>query len=535
MSNYFQNMKSSELSELQVDLNSMKLDEKKEAAKQVIAMMTIGKDVSALFPHMVKCMATQSIELKKLVYLYIINYAKSKPDLTIMAVNSFQQDAREKANPLMRALAVRTMGCIRIERITEYLCESLKDCLADDDPYVKKTAATAVAKLYQTSPRLVKDHAFVKTLQGMLLDGNAIVVANTCAALLEISKGANKNYFPFKKGQYLNKVLAAVNDSNEWGQVYILEAIALYEVTDAQQAENVVERILPRLSHNNPAVILSAVKVILKAIEAMPKGDAKTAVVKKLAAPLITLLSCEAEIQYVALRNINFVLQKQPTIFESNVKVFFCKFNDPLYVKLEKIEILIKVAEDRNAEVVLNELQDYSNDMDLDLVTAAVKAIGQIILKVNRAVSRAVQIVQEIVQNGQPIALQEAVVIAKDIFRRFPAKYEKLLAPLCEKLEQYTEPDSKAAIAWIIGEYADKITESEKLLEQLLEGFLQESDSVKLAILTATVKLYLKKPDEGNDMIEKVLQLSTEEADNPDLKDRAYIYWRMLSADPQKT
>ena len=71
----------------------------------------------------------------------------------------------------------------------------------------------------------------------------------------------------------------------------------------------------------------------------------------------------------------------------------------------------------------------------------------------------------DIVQNGQPIALQEAVVIAKDIFRRFPAKYEKLLAPLCEKLEQYTEPDSKAAIAWIIGEYADKITESEKLLE----------------------------------------------------------------------
>ena len=88
----------------------------------------------------------------------------------------------------------------------------------------------------------------------MLLDGNAIVVANSCASLLEISKSANKNYFPFKKGQYLNKVLAAVNDSNEWGQVYILEAISLYEVGDAQQAENVIERILPRLSHNNPAV-----------------------------------------------------------------------------------------------------------------------------------------------------------------------------------------------------------------------------------------------------------------------------------------
>jgi AP-1 complex subunit beta-1 len=131
MTNYFQNMKSSELSELQLDLNSHKPDERKEAAKQVIAMMTIGKDVSSLFPHMVKCMETQSIEMKKLVYLYIINYAKSKPDLTIMAVNSFQKDSREKLAPLLRALSVRTMSCIRIEKITEHLCESLKESLSD--------------------------------------------------------------------------------------------------------------------------------------------------------------------------------------------------------------------------------------------------------------------------------------------------------------------------------------------------------------------------------------------------------------------
>ena len=58
------------------------------------------------------------------------------------------------------------------------------------------------------------------------------------------------------------------------------------------------------------------------------------------------------------------------------MKVFFCKFNDPLYVKLEKLDILVNVAEDTNAESVLNELHDYTNDMDMDLVTAAVKAIG---------------------------------------------------------------------------------------------------------------------------------------------------------------
>ena len=258
--------------------------------------MTIGKDVSSLFPHMVKCMETTSVELKKLVYLYIINYAKSKPELTIMAVASFQKDSQRKNNSLMRALAVRTMGCIRVERINEYLCDSLKDCLTDDDPYVKKTAAIAVAKLYATSPRLVKDHSLVKMLQGMLLDGNAIVVANACAALLEISKSSGKNYLRLKNSSHLNKMLAAVNDANEWGQIYILEAISTHESTDSKESENIIERVLPRLAHNNPAVIMAAVKVVLKFMENISNTELMKGVVKKLAAPLVTLLSCEAEI-----------------------------------------------------------------------------------------------------------------------------------------------------------------------------------------------------------------------------------------------
>ena len=39
--------------------------------------MTVGKDVSSLFTDVLKCVETDDIELKKLVYLYIINYAKA--------------------------------------------------------------------------------------------------------------------------------------------------------------------------------------------------------------------------------------------------------------------------------------------------------------------------------------------------------------------------------------------------------------------------------------------------------------------------
>lgn len=124
------------------------------------------------------------------------------------------------------------------------------------------------------------------------------------------------------------------------------------------------------------------------------------------------------------------------------------------------------------------------------------------------------------------------MIVAKDIFRKFPNKYESLIKQLCEKLPYYTEPDSKASIIWIIGEYAEKINDSEKLIDSMLDCFVEEHDKVRLSLLTATVKLYLKKPDESEDIIQKMLKLATEEADNPDLRDRAYIYWRMLSTSP---
>ena len=187
-------------------------------------------------------------------------------------------------------------------------------------------------------------------LQGLLQDGNAIVVANACASLLEISNTSGKNYFKLHKNQNLGKLLTAVNESNEWGQIYILESLSIYDPANTEEAEQICERVLPRLAHNNPAVILSSVKVILKNIDYIDSVETQQGIIKKLAAPLITLLSCEAELQYVALRNISFILQKQPLIFENNIKMFYCKFNDPLYVKLEKIDILIKVVDQGKAE-----------------------------------------------------------------------------------------------------------------------------------------------------------------------------------------
>ena len=149
--------------------------------------MTVGKNVSGLFFPVLKCVETNSLELKKLVYLYIINYAKTQPDLAVLAVNTFRKDARERVNPLIRGLAVRTLGCIGIDSILDYLCDPLKDSMNDEDPYVRKTAAICIAKIYEINPAKVEDYKFIQKLEEMLSDGNGMVVSNAVAAISDIS------------------------------------------------------------------------------------------------------------------------------------------------------------------------------------------------------------------------------------------------------------------------------------------------------------------------------------------------------------
>ena len=84
---------------------------------------------------------------------------------------------------------------------------------------------------------------------------------------------------------------------------------------------------------------------------------------RKMSAPLVTLLSKEPEIQYVALRNMSLILQKRPTILQQEMKVFFCKYNDPIYVKMEKLEIMIALATERNIDQVLLEFKESVNHL----------------------------------------------------------------------------------------------------------------------------------------------------------------------------
>jgi AP-1 complex subunit beta-1 len=493
--------------------------------------MTVGKDVSSLFPDVVNCMQTEDMELKKLVYLYLINYAKTQPDLTIMAVNTFVKDSQDP-NPLIRALAVRTMGCIRVDRITEYLCDPLQRCLKDEDPYVRKTAAVCVAKLHDISPELVEERGFLEALKNLIGDANPMVVANAVAALSEIQDVSGRPVFSLDKAS-LTKLLRALNECTEWGQVFILDTVAGYNAVDSDEAETIIERVIPRLQHANAAVVLSAVKVILHNLDSLRNNEPSQAIARKLAPPLVTLLGAEPEIQYVALRCINLIVQRNPVVLAHEVRVFFCKYNDPIYVKIEKLEIMVLLATEANIDQVLLEFKEYATEVDVDFVRRSVRAIGRCAIAIEAAAERCVNVLLDLMRTRVNYVVQEAVVVIKDIFRRYPNRYESVISTLCECLDGLDEPEARASMVWIVGEYAERIDNADELLEQFLESFPEEPPVVQLQLVTAAVKLFLKKPTERPQaLIQLVLTYATQETDNPDLRDRAYIYWRLLSTDP---
>ena len=254
---------------------------------------------------------------------------------------------------------------------------------------------------------------------------------------------------------------------------------------------------------------------------------------RKLAPPLVTLLNSEPEIQYVALRNINLIVQKRPHILENEIKVFFCKYNDPIYVKMEKLEIIIKLVTEKNIDQVLLELKEYATEVDVDFVRKAVSAIGRCAVKLERAAERCIGVLLELIQTKVNYVVQESVIVIKDIFRRYPNRYESIIATLCDNLDTLDEPLAKASMIWIIGEYAERIDNADELLDTFLETFEEEDPAVQLQLLTATVKCFLKNPEDTQDMVQRVLDLATEESDNPDLRDRGFIYWRLLSTDPE--
>ncbi|AGO13341.1 AaceriAFR200Wp [[Ashbya] aceris (nom. inval.)] len=526
-----------ELFELRNGLVSKYPQTRKDAIKKTIQQMTLGKDVSSLFPDVLKNIATSDIEQKKLVYLYVINYAQTHPELCILAVNTFVTDAQDP-NPLIRCMAIRTMSMIRVDKILEHVEVPLRKTLQDDNPYVRKTAVICVAKLFQLNRELCMELDVLTDLMSALDDSNPMVVANTIAALTEIYElDRSAVPLPLLIQSHMTQFLNALNECTEWARITILGALAQYEAKDAMEAQDIIVRVTPHLQHVNAAVVLASVKVIVKNLDFLPREMQKQPS-EKISTALVSLMSTPAEMQYVALKTIRILLQKYPTLLEKELRIFYVKFNDPMYVKLEKLDIMVRLVTTSNLKqcsTLLLELREYALEFEPEFVSKAILAISQLAIKfahsadavnASKFVAKAIDILSTLIQDRNTFQ-DECLISICDLLRYDPQLSGmplSIISSWSDAESRLVTDQGKCNYIWLLGQY--QFPNAEEKLMQFVDTYPQQGQSTQMSILVTVVKLSQQLPGH---VLQRVLELATTQAQDIDIRDMAMLYWRCLS------
>ena len=99
--------------------------------------------------------------------------------------------------------------------------------------------------------------------------------------------------------------------------------------------------------------------------------------------------------------------------------MFFCSFQDPLYIKLEKLELLVRLADLRNIDLLLSEFKEYAQEIDVVFARKAISSVGRIAVKLEDAAERCVLAFHELIRTkvAAQYVIEEIVIVIKDIFR----------------------------------------------------------------------------------------------------------------------
>lgn len=182
--------------------------------KWLLAMLSKGKNVSDFFPDVVKNVIVKSVEVKKMVYNYLVHYAdfnNACRELALLSINSFQKDM-SGTNQLIRGMALRVLTSIRLPDIIQIQLLGVKKCASDSSPYVRKCAATACSKIYSCDPEQLTQ--LQQILSKLLSDSSTMVLGSAICTFNEICP---TNYTLLHKS--FRKICHLLADLDEWSQV----------------------------------------------------------------------------------------------------------------------------------------------------------------------------------------------------------------------------------------------------------------------------------------------------------------------------
>ena len=190
----------------------------------------------------------------------------------------------------------------------------------------------------------------------------------------------------------------------------------------------------------------------------------------------------------------------------------------------------MRLVSDETVSQVLSELKEYSAEVDLEFVRQAIQAIGTCAIQFRDVARDSVTILLQLIESQINYVVQEAIIVMKDIFRAYPNHFEYTLPTLCEGLTSLDQPEAKAALIWIVGEYAARIENASLLIETFCEMFTDEPETVQLQLLTTSVKAFIQLKDSRSQHNAQHVLRKASSCENPDVRDIAFIYWRLLSS-----
>ena len=330
-------------------------------------------------------------------------------------------------------------------------------------------------------------------------------------------------------------LLNIFNELNEWGECIVLELLAKYTPKDQTQMYDIMNILEEYLKHSSPAIVLGVTKVFINFTK---ENDVLyPQVIKRLRDPLITLLSgCEIsgsfENSYSILSHIYFLILKGGReVFSEIYKKFLVKFEEPLYLKKLKLEILIQIANDRNFQEILNEMEEYVNDVSTIFAKYSIKMIGELGLRVDSSLGSVVTVIRGLLGRSADFIVSESLCVIRDLSRKYPAVIEEFVSSFDSAIININnDARGLSALIWILGEFGSKINNASYILDYLSKLEIQ-SNQFAYSILLCGCKLFFKYPGEMQPILGRIFESILKNYQDVDLRDRVYYYYNLLKKD----
>ncbi|KAJ7903631.1 adaptin N terminal region-domain-containing protein [Mycena olivaceomarginata] len=527
-------------------LDSSSDREKLDAMKRLVALISKGRNVSEYFAQVVKNVASQNLEIRKLVYIYLLRYAEQEPDLALLSINTFQKDLTD-SNPLIRAMALRVLSGIKVPMIGSIVVLAIKKCAADMSPYVRKAAALAIPKCYDLDSTHLP--ALIEIIASLLRDRSPLSIGSVAVAFEAVCP----TRLDMLHQQY-RRLCRILVDVDEWGQIDLLNLLLRYARTmlprpSEEEIDSDVKFLLtsaePLFQNRNPAVVLAVTRVYYYA--GPPSYH------PRIVQPLLRLLHTSKEVERVVVAYVFAVSRSAPNLFSPFYHQFLVRTDDLRQVKQIKIKVLLLLANFDTYQAILREFIDYADDPDDEVVSDAIRAIGKCAHSIPECAQQCLTALITMIRNHRDAVVSSAVMVLKYLVQSqltaassssaaaTPQQSSlKIIAQLARRIDDIRHAQARACVLWLVGQYSASNEPSSgpegvvewapDVLRKSAKGFATESPLVKLQIITLAAKLLVLSPSDRTLSLIGGYVFSLARYDlNYDVRDRARMITSLLS------